>query len=363
MMTRGICFSLESGGRVVSFALLTSELRRDEGMELTKERASLESAASILPAMKLALMEAQKFEGATAPNPPVGCVLLDRDGNTLAAAAHQKAGTLHAEALAIKLCRDVGLADKIHTVVVTLEPCNHTGRTGPCTEAILSTSAKNVWIGVADPNPHVAGGGADRLRKTGLHVQFLNQVDAPKLKSDLQRLIAPFKKRALHGLPWVTIKQAVNTQGSMIPPAGQKTFTSQSSLILAHQLRRRADAIITGSGTVLADDPHFTVRLVEDFAYKQRHLVLFDRRRRIPQLYLDAAITRGFKISFADNFLQVLKHLAEQVALEVLVEAGPSLTQSFLNSNLCDEHVLITKGDPDHIQIIQNKERHVFRNH
>ena len=360
MIAREIRLLLEGGGRAVSFALLTSSFGRDKGMLLTKERANLKSVADILPAMKLALSEAQKFEGATAPNPPVGCVLLDKDGNVLSVAAHQKAGTFHAEALAIKQCGERNL---IHTVVVTLEPCNHTGRTGPCTEAILSTSAKNVWIGMSDPNPHVAGGGADRLRKAGLNVQFLNEADAPKLKLDLQRLIAPFTKRAKQGLPWVTIKQAINTQGSMIPPAGQKTFTSQSSLILAHQLRRRAGAIITGSGTVLADDPHFTVRLVEDFANKQRRLVLFDRRRRIPQAYLDAATSRGFKISFADDLLVTLKHLSEQGALEVLVEAGPSLTQSFLDSNLWHEHVLITKGDPDQIQIIQNKEPHVFRNH
>lgn len=329
-------------------------------MELTTERASLETAADILPAMNLALMEAQKFEGATAPNPPVGCVLLDRSGNILSAVAHQKAGTLHAEALAIKNC---DAPELINTVVVTLEPCNHTGRTGPCTEAILSTPAKNIWIGMADPNPHVAGGGAHHLRKAGLNVQFLNDADAPKLKSDLQRLIAPFTKRVVHGLPWVTVKQAINTQGSMIPPSGQKTFTSQSSLILAHKLRRRADAIITGSGTVLADDPHFTVRLIDDFPNKQRQLVLFDRRRRISQSYLEAATARGFEISFADDLLTTLKNLNEQGALEVLVEAGHSLTQSILDSNLWDEHMLITQGEPDQIRIIQNKEPHVFRNH
>ena len=332
-------------------------------MELTKERSSLNAAADILPAMRLALLEAQKFEGATAPNPPVGCVLLNENGKTLSVAAHQKAGTFHAEALAIKLCREAGLADHIHTIVVTLEPCNHTGLTGPCTEALLSTPARQVWIGMADPNPHVAGGGADRLRKAGLSVQFLTAADAPKLKFDLRRLIAAFSKRALNGLPWVTVKQAINSQGNMIPPAGEKTFTSQSSLIFAHKLRRRADAIITGSGTVLADDPHFTVRLVDDFSDKRRHLVLFDRRRRILQSYLDAATTRGFKISFADDLLESLKNMADQGALEVLVEAGPSLTQSILESNLWDEHVLITKGDPDQIQIIHNKEPHVFRNH
>ena len=329
-------------------------------MELTKERTSLNIAADILPAMTLALLEAQKFEGATAPNPPVGCVLLDRDGHVLSIAAHQKAGTLHAEALAIKQCDDPA---NIHTVVVTLEPCNHTGRTGPCTEAILATPARQIWIGMADPNPNVAGGGADRLREAGLNVQFLNDVDAQNLKTDLQRLIAPFTKRTLHGLPWVTVKQAMNAHGSMIPPIGQKTFTSQSSLILAHNLRRRADAIITGSGTVLADDPHFTVRLVEDFAGKQRHLVLVDSRRRVPQSYLEAAANRGFKVSFADDLHTALKNLAEQGALEVLVEAGPSLTRSILHSNLWDEHVMITQGDPDQIQIIQNRQANVFRNH
>ncbi len=339
--------------------------------------------------MKLALFEAQKFEGATAPNPPVGCALLDRGGNVLSVAAHQKAGTLHAEALAIKQCTT---PECIHTVVVTLEPCNHTGRTGPCTEAILSTPAKNVFIGMPDPNPHVSGGGADRLRDAGLNVQFLHSAKSQNpvipaqtgihhenceadigmdsrlrgndgLIRELNRLIAPFAKRATQGLPWITIKQAIDAQGRMTPPAGRKTFTSQSSLILAHKIRRRADAIITGSGTVLADDPHFTVRLVDDIPNKHRHLVLFDRRRRVPQTYLDAAKERGFEISFADDLCSAIKHLGEQGALEVLVEAGPSLTNAVLESNLWDEHVLITKGEPDQIQIIQNKEPHVFRNH
>ncbi|MEO9168383.1 MAG: bifunctional diaminohydroxyphosphoribosylaminopyrimidine deaminase/5-amino-6-(5-phosphoribosylamino)uracil reductase RibD, partial [Aestuariivirga sp.] len=248
-------------------------------MELTKERLHGLNAAKVLPAFARAVLEARKFEGATAPNPPVGCVLLDADGNVLNVAAHHAAGQFHAEALAIKQCREAGRAHLIHTVVVTLEPCNHTGRTPPCSEAILSTSARGVWIGMADPNAHVVGGGAERLRRAGLNVQFLHMADDEKIKSELQRLIAPFAKRVIKGLPWVTIKQAINRQGSMVPPKGQKTFTSQSSLIMAHTLRRRADAIITGSGTVIADDPHFTVRLVTDFPNKHRKLVLLDRRR------------------------------------------------------------------------------------
>ena len=153
----------------------------------------------------------------------------------------------------------------------------------------------------------------------------------------------------------------------MVPPKGQKTFTSQSSLILAHSLRRRADAIITGSGTVLADDPHFTVRLVPDFPNKQRKLILFDRRRRIPQSYIDAATGRSFAVSFANNLNEALQQLAHEGALEVLVESGPTITQMILDSELWDEHVLIRQSDSDEDQITitqnANKELHVFRNH
>ena len=334
-------------------------------MELTKERLDGLNAAKCLPAFARALLAARKFEGATAPNPPVGCVVLDAEGNTLAVAAHQAAGQLHAEALAIKQCHEAGSAHLIHSVVVTLEPCNHVGRTPPCTEAILSTPARAVWIGMADPNSHVVGGGAERLRRAGLSVEFLKMADDPQLKSELQRLISPFSKRVTQGLPWVTVKEAINREGSMVPPKGQKTFTSQSSLVLAHTLRRRADAIITGSGTVLSDDPHFTVRLVPDFPNKRRQLVLFDRRHRIPQSYVDAATGRGFMVSFANDLHETLQQLASQGALEVLVEAGPTLAQSFLSSGLWDEHVLITQGDEDKVTIISNtnKEYHVFRNH
>lgn len=294
-----------------------------------------------------ALSAAEEFEGATAPNPPVGCVLLDVDGIELAAAGHRKAGELHAEAAAIGLARERGVGDRIHTVVVTLEPCNHMGRTPPCAEAILSTPAREVWIGVTDPNHAVTGDGTGRLLAAGLNVEFVEELrhaDAVKLHAAAQRLIAPFAKRVTTSLPWVTVKQAVARNGSMVPPAGQKTFTSASSLLLAHQLRKRADAVLTGSGTVLADSPKFTVRHVPDFARKQRTLVILDRRRRVPADYLDAATLRGFDVRVEDTLLEALQRLGSHGALEVLVEAGPALTQQVLNSGLWDEHYLIEQG-------------------
>jgi diaminohydroxyphosphoribosylaminopyrimidine deaminase/5-amino-6-(5-phosphoribosylamino)uracil reductase len=306
----------------------------------------------------------------------VGCVLLDAVGVIIAVAAHQKAGQVHAEALAIQKAREAGLVSHIHTIVVTLEPCNHHGRTPPCTEAILATPAKAVVIGMPDPNSLVHGGGAARLRAAGLNVCFLDAAQQPALTQALRRLLAPFTKRVTLGLPWVTVKQAINRAGNMLPEPGHKTFTSPSSLVLAHQLRRRADAIITGSGTIIADAPEFTVRHVDEIAGKRRKLVLFDRRRRIPADYLEAAAQRGFEIIFAAELDPALRELAKQGALEVLVEAGSQLTAAVLSSPYWDEHVLITQsttpGGEDQIEIRHNttsavqsaaKEKHVFGYH
>lgn len=306
-----------------------------------------------------ALAAAQEYEGATAPNPPVGCVILDDSCNELAVAAHQKAGQLHAEALAIQKCRDAGVVDRIHIIIVTLEPCNHQGRTGPCTAAILATPAKHIWIGARDPNPQVLGGGVGVLQAAGVDVQFW-----PDAKSAL-RLIAPFKKLKSTGLPWVTVKQALDINGSMIPAVGQKTFTSPSSLMLAHELRKRADAIITGSGTVRADAPLFTVRHVADFANKRRTLVVMDRRRRISQDYISAATANGFDVVIGDSFLDALRLLGEAGVMEVLVEAGPLLTTEILSSGFWDEHVMIEQSpSTDKITITQNQGfKNVFRHH
>lgn len=306
----------------------------------------------ILRAFARALDLARTHEGATAPNPPVGCVLLGALGQELASGAHRRAGLLHAEAEAIAQARAAGLADNIDSVVVTLEPCNHHGRMPPCTEAILSTGARHVWIGCRDPNPKVTGGGAARLRAAGLDVHFLSDLqhhpEAAALFGEANRLLAPFAKRSRIGLPFITIKQAISISGSMVPGAGRKTFTSAASLELAHRLRRRADAILTGSGTVLADNPLFTVRLVPDHPGKQRMLVILDRRRRVSMAYLDAAEERGFTVHLADNVHQALEMIGAAGGMEVLVEAGPPLTAHLLTSGLWDEHVLIEQAaNPD----------------
>lgn len=305
------------------------------------------SPEAIVRGFERALTAARQFEGATAPNPAVGCVLLDREGDVIAVGAHEKAGLPHAEAAAIASAEAKNRLDDIHTVIVTLEPCNHTGRTGPCSEAILRTPTQAVWIGAMDPNPEVAGGGAARLAAAGLDVRMIADLDVPQaaeLANDAARLIAPFAKHQLTGLPFITVKQALNRDGSMVPPKGQKTFTSNSSLDLAHQLRRRAGAILTGSGTILADNPGFTVRRVPDFEHVQRKLVILDRRGRVSADYIDAAERRGFEVTIAGSLTDALQQLGADGVLEVLVEAGPQITEAILEAELWDEHVLIEQG-------------------
>lgn len=305
---------------------------------------------AIAQAFRLALDAACALAGATAPNPPVGCAVLAADGSVLAVEAHQGAGLPHAEAAALAACRDRW--DAVHTLVVTLEPCNHHGRTPPCSQAILASPARAVWIGARDPNPAVAGGGALRLSAAGLDVAFV----AGPLAAESARLIAPFAMRATQGRPWLTLKQAFTADGSMIPPSGAKTFTSEASLDLAHALRRRADAVITGSGTILADAPLLTVRRVADPRRAPRRLAILDRRRRTPAAYLAAARERGLDPSLHADIPALLSDLADGGALEALVEAGPTLSAAFLAADLWDERVVITKaargGGPDTVEIL-----------
>ncbi len=325
-----------------------------------QDRASRDPGAAVLAAaFRHALRLAAAAEGATAPNPTVGCVLLDESGRTLTAAAHPGAGQPHAEALAIRLARQAGLADRIATMVVSLEPCNHHGRTGPCSEAILSTPAREVWYALPDPNP-TASGGAERLRKAGLAVRTLADLrhpDQAALMAEATRLLAPFACRVLRARPFITVKQALDVAGSMIPPPGQKTFTGPEALILAHQLRRRADAILTGSGTILADRAAFTVRHVPDIPGKSRILCILDRRGRVDAAYLAEARQRGFRPMIAGDPAQALHELAAQGCNEVLVEAGPTLLNSLREAGLWDEWVLIRQAPPgqgDRITITRN---------
>lgn len=209
-------------------------------------------------AMRRAVECARQFVGATHPNPAVGATGLDVNGNYLGVSAHKRAGGPHAEIELFRLLERQGTLSELHTLVVTLEPCSHHGRTPPCAERILEIpNIRCVVYGAMDVNPLVAGQGAKIISDSGREVLM-------RSSPEVERLNAPFFHWVRTGLPFVVVKQALNREGSMIPPAGSKTFTSESSLKLAHTLRRESGAIITGSGTVLADDQLFTVRFVPE---------------------------------------------------------------------------------------------------
>jgi diaminohydroxyphosphoribosylaminopyrimidine deaminase/5-amino-6-(5-phosphoribosylamino)uracil reductase len=315
-------------------------------------------AARIAEAFGQAVAAARAFVGATAPNPPVGCVLLDARGVVLADAAHQRAGQAHAEAGAIAACQAAGTVDRIHTALVTLEPCSHHGRTPPCVEALLATPARHVWVGALDPHPRAPGAGMARLAGAGIDVRLIAALEHPRaaaLARDAARLVAPFAAWARTGRPWVVVKTALDAVGGMIPPPGRTTFTSPDSLARAHRLRRAADAIVTGSGCILADDPAFTVRRVADHPGKRRRLAIMDRRGRTPAIYLDAARARGFEVSLHAGLEPMLAELGASGVLTALVEAGPTLRQAILEAGLWDEAVTFrqnaTAGEPDAIDV------------
>ncbi len=314
--------------------------------------------SKIFSALEAAIAEAQKFLGSTAPNPPVGACALDAAGNILSLQAHQKAGSPHAEALVIQDLKAKGILSQAHALVVTLEPCNHQGRTPPCSEAIMSSGIKNVVIGCKDPNPLVLGGGHSKLIEAGVQSKwirdFVEVSRARDLENDCLKLIQAFSHWSIHRRPWIIVKTAHDRTGSMIPPPGQKTFTSTSSLELAHQLRKQSDAILTGIGTVLADRPEFTVRHIPDHPGKNRWIVVLDRQGRLPEEWKIQREAQGFQVITFKDLEESLIFLGQKGVLQVLIEAGPTLTRSILSTGFWNQHVVIRQGsslsDPDQIE-------------
>lgn len=301
---------------------------------------------------RAAIDAASAYIGATAPNPPVGCALLDREGRILVVAAHHRAGTPHAEARALQEAREKGLLAQAHTALVTLEPCNHTGRTPPCAEALRESPVEDIWVGVEDPHA-IATGGIARLRQQPDGRNVYRLADYPALgayRRDCEALIAPFARRVVTGRSWLTVKQALDVNGGMIPPAGRTTFTDHASLVLAHRLRRATDAIVTGIGTVLADRPRFNVRHVADHEPRApRLLVICDRHGRTPPDYREAMTQAGFNVQVTDDIAGVPARLAAHGVNWAMVEAGPGLLREIDRLGLWDDWLTIQQhaAQPD----------------
>ncbi|MBO9556152.1 MAG: bifunctional diaminohydroxyphosphoribosylaminopyrimidine deaminase/5-amino-6-(5-phosphoribosylamino)uracil reductase RibD [Cellulomonas sp.] len=265
------------------------------------------------------------------PNPRVGCVLLDASGATVGEGWHQGAGTPHAEVAALADAARRGTDLHGLTAVVTLEPCNHTGRTGPCTEALLAAGVARVVISVEDPNPQAAGG-ADRLRSAGVDVR------TGVLPDEGRALLGAWLPSVERGRPFVTLKLATSLDGRVAAADGSSRWiTSDVARRHAHDLRAEVDAIVVGTGTALADDPSLTARNAAGELHGHQPLRVVVGHRDVP----GGARLRGpggelVHVRTHDPRV-VVDALAEREVRHLLVEGGPTLATAFLRAGLVDE--------------------------
>jgi diaminohydroxyphosphoribosylaminopyrimidine deaminase / 5-amino-6-(5-phosphoribosylamino)uracil reductase len=283
---------------------------------------SVQSVDSLDAAMRLAIEQSYLVKGATYPNPPVGAVIVDPEGRVVGVGATEPAGGDHAEVLALR--RAGGLAAG-GIAVVTLEPCNHYGKTPPCVNALIEARVGTVIYAVTDPNG-IAGGGAGRLSAAGVQVRsgvLAQQVAAGPLREWLH------KQRT--GLPHVTWKYASSIDGRSAASDGSSQWiSSEASRLDLHRRRATADAIVVGTGTVLADDPALTARRADgSLAERQPMRVVVGMREIPPEAKVLNDESRTMLIRTHDP-MEVLKTVSDRT--DVLLEGGPTLAGAFLRA-------------------------------
>ncbi|WP_456376537.1 bifunctional diaminohydroxyphosphoribosylaminopyrimidine deaminase/5-amino-6-(5-phosphoribosylamino)uracil reductase RibD [Thiolapillus sp.] len=298
----------------------------------------------------------------TDPNPRVGCVLA-KSGEIVGEGWHRKAGEPHAERLAIA---SAGERTRGATAYVTLEPCCHHGKTPPCTEALLEAGVSRVIAAMDDPNPLVAGKGLEILAEQSV------EVASGLLRSDAERLNPGFIKRMTTGLPWVRCKLAMSLDGRTAMASGESVWiTGADARRDVQRLRARSSAVVTGIGTVLADDPSLNVRLALEQLpgveaaddLRQPLRVVLDSGLRIPEgarlLSLEGPVQIFHSRGDADKIRrlqdagiavvqleggldlpEVMQALAKQEINEVLIEAGPTLAGAALQAGIVDELII-----------------------
>lgn len=281
-----------------------------------------------LAAMRRAVARAAQGLGATSPNPVVGAVVLDADGTEIGAGHHERAGGPHAEVIALAAA---GARARGGTVVVTLEPCRTTGRTGPCTEAILAAGVARVVYAVADPTP--AGGGGQLLREAGL------DVESEVLSAEAARLNEAWLHAVRHSRPFVVWKTATTLDGRVAARDGSSRWiTGAPARADAHRLRSQLDAVLVGSGTVLVDDPELTARDPHGTPHERQPLrVVVDRRGRVPLTAKVLDLSAPSLLVHEDEPRAVLGLLFERGVRSVLLEGGPQLAAAFVAAGCVDK--------------------------
>jgi diaminohydroxyphosphoribosylaminopyrimidine deaminase/5-amino-6-(5-phosphoribosylamino)uracil reductase len=267
--------------------------------------------------MRRALELAASVRASTSPNPWVGCVI-DPGGFE---GATQPPGGPHAEIVALERAGD---AAKGSTLVVTLEPCAHHGRTGPCVDAILDAGVARVVVGIEDPDPNVRGKGIARLREAGVEVEL--GVCADEVRAQL----APYLKHRSTGRPWVVLKLAASVDGRTAAPDGSSQWiTGDAARADAHRLRAESDAVIVGAGTVRTDDPSLTVRQIEG-----RDPLRVVLGKAPPDAKVHPAVELGGDLG------EVLDELGQRGVVQAVVEGGPTVAGAFHRAGLVDRYVI-----------------------
>ncbi|MBC8208057.1 MAG: bifunctional diaminohydroxyphosphoribosylaminopyrimidine deaminase/5-amino-6-(5-phosphoribosylamino)uracil reductase RibD [Desulfobulbaceae bacterium] len=308
--------------------------------------------------MRLALREARKGLGRTSPNPCVGALIV-RENKVIATGYHRKAGTPHAE---IHALRRAGELARGATIYVTLEPCNHTGRTPPCSRAVAQAGISRAVVGMEDPNPLVAGSGNEYLRSQGV------QVLAGIMEKECRALNRPFIKHITTALPWVILKAGISLDGRITyQPSKGGAMTGPDSWRQVHRLRNRVDAILIGTNTALIDNPSLTTRLPQGRG-RDPLRVLLDSQLLLPEtakvLRLESeaetwvfcgpmadpekrarlTLLEGvevFQVQVDNNgrldLLSILEELGRAGVNSLLVEGGAAILGAFLREKLADQ--------------------------
>ncbi|WP_201556967.1 bifunctional diaminohydroxyphosphoribosylaminopyrimidine deaminase/5-amino-6-(5-phosphoribosylamino)uracil reductase RibD [Psychrobacter sp. 72-O-c] len=289
--------------------------------------------------MMLAIEQAKHGIYTARPNPAVGCVLV-KTGEIVGQGFHPQAGQPHAEVFALK---DAGAQAKGATAYVTLEPCSHTGRTPPCARALIDAGIKRVVIAGLDPNPQVAGRGVSLLEQAGIAVKV------GILNGQAEALNQGFLKAMRTQMPYVRLKIATSLDGRTAMASGEsKWITSAAAREDVQKLRARSGAIITGSATVIADNPQLNVRSsqlgVELEQIPTPMVVVLDRRARLAH-DLQSAYQLCRRVDTLywrnDDLIELLKSLvSEHHCYDVLIEAGATVAGSFLSQQLVDELIV-----------------------
>ncbi len=294
------------------------------------------SPAEYQAAMKRAL-ELATGGPRTGPNPQVGCVLLDSSHAIVAEGWHEGSGTPHAEIMALANLAHSGLSSRGLTAVVTLEPCAHTGKTGPCAEALLNADIARVVYAVSDPGA-ASGGGAELLSAAG--VEVISGVEASSGKALVERWL----HSVTASRPWVTLKWAMSLDGRTAAADGTSQWiTGEETRAKVHRDRSEHDAIIVGINTVLVDNPRLTARTPEGVLYPHQPLAIVMGHRDIPQDALIREHPGGFEHVNDHDVQALLTSLGERDIRSVYVEGGATLASAFLAEGLVDE-LYITMG-------------------